>query len=160
MSAESMGMERLFTLLAMGNWGNTPSPPLDPDAPDSVGNEGELHLEMSGRSHSYLIESARLTSEALVIEGEAMGGLPVFRLSASLPEGVGRGATVDAEAWRGKTCPIHSASFPELEEETVSGSLRLLSITGANPWEIDAELELTSTSGDSGEGKLQARLRT
>lgn len=153
-------MEILFTLLAMGNWGNTPTPPPDPNAPDPVGNEGELHLRMSGRSHSYLIRSARLNHQTLVLEGEAIGGQPVFSISASLPEGVSAGASVDTEALRGKRCSIHSASFPEFQEEVANGSLHLLSVTGSGPWEIDAEVELTSNSGDSGEGKLQARLRT
>lgn len=147
-------MIQLLTLLAMGNWGNTPSPPLDSDAPDPVGNDGELHLEVGDERVTYLIHSARLTDEALQLEGEKINDQPLFTLSAKLPEGAFDGQNLA----RSISLEVSSATFRELESIT-NGSLTLVATTGSGSWEVDSELQLTGSSGDRYEGRLQARLR-
>lgn len=147
-------MKQTFTLLAMGNWGNTPSPPLDSGAPDPVGNEGELRLDVDGKQTVYLIQSARLSESGLSFEGEKVGGQPNFTLTASLPDGA-----FDASSVRGKRLEIQNATFRDIAKSVSAGTLSLVSITGSGPWEIDGELEFTNDSGDSVEGKFQARLR-
>lgn len=146
-------------LMAMGSWGNTPSPPLDSEAPDPVGNEGELQLDVGDERATYLIQSAHLSDGALLLEGESVGGQPLFVLSAQLPREAFDGKNLDTRAVRSVSLEVRSATFQDVDPISL-GSLTLLNITGSGPWQIDGELQLTTSLGDSYRGTLQTRLRS
>lgn len=150
-SNRSLGLP-LLVLLAMGNWGNTPSPPLDSNAPDPVGNEGELVLD----GETYLIQSARLSGGSLSLLGERVGGNPRFSLSATFS-----GGDVDAESLRGASLGVDSGTVEvDGDQRAISGgSIKLSSASGSGPWEVDGEVVLNSSQG-SLQGTLRARVQT
>lgn len=148
----------LLFLFALGSWGKTPTPANDPNAPASSGNDGELTLQVDGQSRSFLVQSARLTSEQspyLVIEGETLGEAPQFVLRADLPN-----PELPQDLGRLKHVPLLLTPSQIGQDLPVAGGrLRLLQITGSGPWEIDAELELDTPQGMV-QGSLQARVRS
>jgi hypothetical protein len=141
----------LLLLLAMGNWINTPSPALDSNAPAPQGNDGQLQLELDG-GQTYLLHSATLGEGALLLTGETVGDSPTFVLRAELPD-----ADSSPPAWRGQTLKLRSGTVGE--RRFPGGSLSVISVTGQGPWELDAEVVLSGSEGDSFSGQLQARLR-
>ena len=148
----------LLALMAMGNWVNTNSPPLDSDAPSAKGNAGQLTLDIDGEQTTYSIESASIDGNTLNIRGEAVGGKAQFSLSASLPNRAIEDATLNPKALRGASLAVSSGTVTVGEEEqSVSGSIKISSATGSGPWELDGEVALTG-GGQSLSGSLQARV--
>lgn len=148
----------LLFLMAMGNWVNSHSPPLDTDAPSAKGNAGQLSLDIDGEQTTYSIESASISGDTLTIRGEAVGGKAQFHFSASLPNRAIEDGTLNAKALRGASLSITSGTVTVGEEEqSVSGSIKISSATGSGPWEIDGEVALTG-AGQPLSGSLQARV--
>lgn len=147
----------MLALLAMGSWGNTPTPPLDSGAPGPVGNDGELTLEADGERETYLVQSALLTGDSLRVEGESVGGRPQFSLTLSLP-----GGFVEGDSLRSATLSVTSGHLVcDGEERSIGGgSLTISSASGSGPWEIDGEVALDDGSDTFWSGRLQARVRT
>ena len=138
----------LTALMAMGNWINTPSPPVDPDAPEPVGNEGELTLDIDGATERYLVHSARLSDSELHLSGEPVQGHPLFTLELVADEQAGRGRTFEV-----------GSGFVEALGTVAGGSVEVIAWTGDGPWELDAEVTLRADSGDTCQGTLKARVR-
>lgn len=140
----------LLTSLALGNWGNTPSAPNDPDAPSSSGNEGELRLEHDGSEFTYLVQSARFHGGTLNLDGESLNGSPQFVLTAELSDS---SASDDLGKIRGQSLRVAASGSKVWIEEsgdfsTVTGGvLTVTNVTGSGPWEIDATLQLNSAEG-------------
>ena len=146
----------LLALLAMGNWVNTPSPPLDGDAPSPKGNEGQLALQ-SHDSPPLLLQSVNFEEACLVFEGETIDGGPQFILHATLPVEALQDGALQTASLRGSSLPLASGAL--LGEELSGGTISIGSITGSGPWELDAEVVLTSVAGETYHGQLQARIR-
>lgn len=138
----------LLLLMAMGNWINTPSPPVDPDAPEPMGNEGELTLALDGVTQRYLVHSAHWSDSELHLSGEPVQGRPLFSLEL----------LADTRAIRSKTFEVKSG-YVEALGTIAGGSVEVIAWTGHGPWELDAEIILAADSGQSSQGTLQARVR-
>lgn len=138
--------------MAMGNWGNTPTPPNDPKAPGPVGNDGEFSLKFEKRRFHAHVQFARCAEGALYVQGESLGEGPLFELVAELPQADSTPATL-----REATLALAEGSYLCLEDERVplSGSLEITSVTGSGPWEMDANVQTSEASGS-----LQVRVRS
>lgn len=148
----------LLILLAMGNWVNTNSPPLDPDAPAASGNSGRLLLDIDGESLAYSIQSATLSGDTISLQGEAVGGKTQFSLSARLPGRVIREGVLKVAALRGATLTVVSGSLlaDGRQQHLTGGTLKLTSATGHGPWELDGEAQLEGES--LYQGRLEVRV--
>lgn len=151
----------LFVLMAMGNWGNTPTPPLDSSAPAPVGNDGELRLNGNGQSREYRVQSARLSAGGLVVAGEAVGGEPEFRLQLERAAEPDQEAAPNLEALRSAVFRVVGGSLEvEGEHTTLTGGLvTVTSASGSGPWEVDGKVHLEAESGASFDGAIELRVR-
>lgn len=147
--------------LAMGNWGNTPTPPDDESAPPAVGNDGELRLE----GQRLLVHSARLRDldghSVLQVEGEHVHGVPLFQLAFRLPDSLDPG---QPKRLAGQDIPLLLGEFQETLDlphcgSAGSGTLSVSAVTGEGPWEVDGELEITCDS-EAMNGEIRFRLKT
>ena len=146
--------------MAMGNWGNTPTPPDDQSAPPAVGNDGELHLE----GQTLLVHSARLKDldghQVLQVEGEHVRGVPLFQLAFRLSESLDPG---QPKLLSGHHIPLLLGEFQDTLDlpycgSAGSGELAISAVTGEGPWEVDGELEIACDS-EAMNGKISFRLR-
>lgn len=146
--------------LAMGNWGNTPTPPDDQSAPPAVGNDGELHLE----GQTLLVHSARLKDldghHVLQIEGEHVHGVPLFQLAFRLSESFD---PAQPKLLSGRHIPLLLGEFQETLDlprcgSADTGNLVISTVTGEGPWEVDGELEI-HCDADAMSGRIGFRLR-
>ena len=161
LTKKPFGIPLLF-LLAMGNWGNTPSPPLDPNAPPPVGNDGELVLEGDGERTVYLVQTARMSKGTLRIEGEKVDGRAQFVMILDLTDALSDGQVLDTHAMRQTALTVRSSSHlvdPGGSERPISGgSIKVRHANGSGPWEVDGDVELSTGMGPLG-GTLKARVR-
>lgn len=164
---------QLLTSLALGNWGNTPSPPNDPNAPPPVGNQGEFTLSIDDQELAFSIQSARFLTENreanLVITGEPFKNGSLFRLTAMLPSGFSSQEPATVDQLKGASLPLRSPSADDELQSRIwfdsenkflslsEGVLQVLSVTGTGPWEMDASVRLTTTFG-SHQGNLKVRI--
>lgn len=149
----------MLALLAMGNWVNTNSPPLDGGAPGASGNSGELELEIDGETYICSVQSAMLAGDTLRLQGELVGGKPQFSISAHMPRRSLNDSGLRLEALRGASLAVNSAAL-ELDGKTVAlsgGTIKLSSATGSGPWEFDGDLLLQGES-QTYRGSLQVRV--
>jgi hypothetical protein len=149
----SNNLRTMLALMALGSWGKTHTPPNDDSAPDPVGNQGELTIQIDGEENRYLVDSAKLHKDRapyLSVRGESVGGEPVFFLHLDSPHSK---VPTDFSKLSHVSLPLSSVSRSWLNDGTderiaiSGGSLRILQVTGSGPWEIDAELEFETALG-------------
>lgn len=156
-------LKTLITLFALGSWGKTHTPPNDPGAPEAVGNQGEFVAKIEGEETRYLIDSALLHAERapfLSLRGETIGTEPVLVLHLDSPHSK---VPSDITRLANVSLPVSSTSESLISDGSNSvaitgGSLRILQVTGAGPWEIDAEVDLETADGRIA-GILRTKLR-
>ena len=147
-------------LLAMGNWVNSQTAPLDPDAPGPSGTAGSLRVSRSGEESELAVHQASLLRQGegryLFVEGEPSGSGPSFALAIHLSETTQKRfdqasyKTSDRFPVRPDSAIVGSVEDPESNQQVTvtQGAFRVLSVTGSGPWELDAELELEVSGGD------------
>lgn len=141
--------------MALGNWVNTPSPPLDEDSAPSVGNEGKLLLRLEEQEWPFSVDRAVLTESEnqtqLELAGEPWGQSRLFNLKFSLPEDwdkadpSGRGRPHLCPSCQGEEC------FLEVDGEKITvteGHLQLTGVTGSGPWEVDGQGFLSTSEAN------------
>ncbi len=155
-------LTNLLYLLAMGSWVGSYSPPVDENAPDAVGNAGNLTLEGDGEKLEFSLQPLKLYKspdhKLIRIEGEPEAERPgiLLMLDVSDVEQLQEESAAKVEETAALGGKISSGPWPESVTVT-SGQMKVTSITGSGPWEVDADIALQTSQGPF-TGRLQARL--